>query len=376
MAVVRFSEVEPARVSWLWQGRVPLGAITLLDGDAGMRKSTLSLNLAAAVSAGRVLPGNDDVVAGGVLLLGEEDGLGDTVLPRLAAMGADLGRIHTIRGENVTFGDDLKRIEEVIRETSSVLVIVDPLSQFLGVGNQEQRVRKVLTRVRLMAEKHGVALLAIRHLAKQRLAAQLAGIGSVAIGAVARSGLLLAPDPSDGGAVILAQYKCNLAPMAPSLALRFEGVRLTSAEECNVAPSDLVRPSVYDERSALGEAMSFLRATLSEGGVPSARLIKLAAKAGVRYRTLRKAKDALGVEARKSHGAFDAAWFWHMRGDDRRPPDAPFEDAPRSERHLRDLLGGFRRAPRRCPSLGETPSGPPLFAGRRLARSGGHAGGR
>ena len=131
------------------------------------------------------------------MLLGKEDGLGDTVLPRLAAMGADLGRIHTIRGENVTFGDDLKRIEEVIRETSSVLVIVDPLSQFLGVGNQEQRVRKVLTRVRLMAENHGVALLAIRHLAKQRLAAQLAGIGW-SPSAPWRARGSLAPDPSDG----------------------------------------------------------------------------------------------------------------------------------------------------------------------------------
>jgi hypothetical protein len=338
MALVRLSEVEPGRVSWLWEGRIPLGAITLLDGDGGVRKSTLTLNIAAAVSSGRVLPGNAGPITGGVLLLGEEDGLGDTVLPRLSAMGADLTLIHTFSGESLTLADDLPRIEKVIQETHSVLMIVDPVSHFIGVGNQERRVRTVLTRVGSMLKQHGVALLGIRHLTKERLAAQVAGFGSVAIGAVARSGLLLAPDPSDSEAVVLAHYKCNLAPLAPSLQLRFEGVCLASAEETNLLANDLVRPTVYNEHSALGEAMSFLRATLSDGGVRTARVFKLAASAGVKYRTLRKAKDALGVESKKSDAAFDAPWFWRLPGDERLAPDVTIEVAPPEEGHLLDLI--------------------------------------
>jgi hypothetical protein len=217
-----------------------------------------------------------------------------------------------------------------------VLVIVDPLSQFLGAGSQEPRVRRVLTGVKRMAERRGVALVAIRHLAKERFAAQLAGLGSVAIGAVARSGLLLAPDPADTGEVILAQYKNNLAPQAKSLRLHFDGVRLISADECTLLPSDLVRPTTYNEHSALGEAMSFLQATLSEGSVRVARVGKLAANAGVKHRTLRKAKDALGVQARKSEGAFDGPWYWRLPGDERIAPDP--EDAPRTEGHLLQFL--------------------------------------
>src|SRR4051794_26995265 len=92
--LIALAAVPPAQVEWLWQDRIPLGAITLLDGDPGTRKSTLSLNIAACVSTGRALPGSSmPPISGGVLLLGEEDGLGDTVRPRLERMGADLRRV-------------------------------------------------------------------------------------------------------------------------------------------------------------------------------------------------------------------------------------------------------------------------------------------
>jgi stage V sporulation protein K len=253
-------------------------------------------------------------------------------------MDADLARIHTFSGESITLAENLPRLEQVIRDTKTVLLIIDPLSNFIGVGNHERGVRKVLTGLRRVAEEHGVAVLAIRHLAKARFAAQLAGLGSVAIGAVARSGLLLAPDPADGAQVVLAQYKCNLAPLAPSLRLEFEGVRLSGVEECNLPASDLVRPTAYDEHSALGEAMSFLRATLAEGAVRTVLLKRLANDAGIKYRTLRKAKDALGAEAVKSNAAFDAPWLWRLPGDDRLAPDVTREDAPRVEGPLLDLL--------------------------------------
>ena len=97
---ISMMDVEPMNTEWLWKQRVPYGAITILDGDPNIGKSTISNDLAARVSTGRQMPGGKLVgkrktrnSKGNVLLLSAEDDPHRTIRPRLEAAGADLRRI-------------------------------------------------------------------------------------------------------------------------------------------------------------------------------------------------------------------------------------------------------------------------------------------
>lgn len=331
----RMSDVTPRPTEWLWRERIPLGDITLLDGDGGSRKSTFALNVVTMLTTGRPLPGHESGVTASVLLLGQEDDYERTVRPRLESMGADVTRVYF--AEQISLAHDLKSIEQVLEEQMIRLIVVDPLSDFLDAAtSREQSVRRVLLPVRKMIERQSAAMLAIRHMAKSRGPAQHAGLGSVGIGAVARSGLVMARNPSGNGEIILAQYKSNLAVIAPSLRMRFEGLRAEFLGESPLAPDDVIRPS-YDEHSALGEAVAFLRDALSQGPVLREHIRKLATRAGVAPRTLRKAKDVLSVQAKHSD-TYQGPWYWHMPGDDQIPTEpeqvAPAKGAHRPEGHL------------------------------------------
>src|SRR5215472_3270471 len=131
------SEVEPTPVTWLWKGRIPLGKITMLDGDPGLGKSLVTLDLAARVSTGREMPDGSRGLRGGVVLATGEDGLADTVRPRLDAAGADVSRIVDISFTNsdktqLLRVSDVSKIEEAIRRVEAVLVVIDPIPAFLS----------------------------------------------------------------------------------------------------------------------------------------------------------------------------------------------------------------------------------------------------
>lgn len=365
MPLIRMSDVASEPVDWLWKNRIPRGSITLLDGDPGIGKSTLVRYIASAISAGRTLPGNDQVVTGDVLLLGEEDGLGETVRPRLVAMNADISRIHALQGEVLTLAHNLARLEEVIVECGAVLVVIDPLSSFLGVSSErEQAVRHALMPVAKLAERLNVAVLAIRHLTKSRSAALHAGLGSVAIGAVARSALLLGRDPMEAGVAVLAHFKNSFGPPSPSLRLRLEGERVGLDGVSSLNANDLVK----SHGRALHDAILFLQDALSMGAVRSDRIAKLASGANVTRATLREAKDVLAVESVKT-GGFPSTWHWRLPDDERFAPEGvvdatsgPFlgEGAarigPMFEEHLRGTS-----------PTGDDPSAPPAPSPRPTA---------
>lgn len=94
LRTVRLSEVEPARTEWLWRNRIPFGKVVTLDGMPGLGKSTVTLEIAARASMGQPMPGEFEAAEPmGVVLLSAEDGIRDTILPRVKAAGGDLSRI-------------------------------------------------------------------------------------------------------------------------------------------------------------------------------------------------------------------------------------------------------------------------------------------
>lgn len=240
LSSVRLSQVEEERLYWLWRGRIPLGAITLLDGDPGLGKSLLTLDLAARVSTGREMPDGTPGVEGEgpqrVLLFSAEDDPARTILPRLRAAGADLDLVELGQGawtqrtgkkslehRNFLLPRDVEVLQWKLEEDSNpLLVIIDPLMAFLeGRVNswRDQDVRAALAPLAKIAQKSWAAIVIVRHLNKAAGASAIyRGGGSIGIIGAARSGLLVAKSPDDPEHErVLASVKSNLGPPMPSM---------------------------------------------------------------------------------------------------------------------------------------------------------------
>jgi len=197
--IVRLSDVTPEKVEFLSYPYIPLGKLTLLDGDPGVGKSTLSLAIAAGVTLGKGVPGMVKADPGNVLVLSCEDGLSDTIRPRLDASGADVQKVFALRGVMTLDEEGLEALTHHLTEIRPRLVIIDPLVGYLGgkvdmhKGNE---VRQVTAGLAELAEEFHCSFLAIRHLTKGgRDKAIYRGIGSIDFTAAARSVLLAGTDP-------------------------------------------------------------------------------------------------------------------------------------------------------------------------------------
>jgi hypothetical protein len=331
--LMRMADVAPEAIEWLWPGFLPLGKVVMLDGDPGLGKSTVTLDIAARLSRGTSMPDGSTTPAAGTVLLSAEDGLADTVRPRLLAAGADLERVVALTGVRDGEGHprppylpgDLDAVREAIRDVAARLVVIDPIMAYLDGridSRQDQDVRGALRLVSELAEQERVACLVVRHLRKTAAGgnALYRGSGSIAFLGAARVGLLAARDPSNDRACVVAQTKNNLAALAPTLGyeiipegassrIRWRGVVEVSAAEV-VAASE----QAAEERGPREDAEEFLRGVLADGPVSSKDVFDAARAAGVADKTLRRAKTALGVRAHKLGGNFggNPAWYWEL----------------------------------------------------------------
>lgn len=343
--IILLSDVKPERVRWLWPGYIPMGKLTVLDGDPGNGKSTLLCDLAARVSTGCNMP--DDSVSdlddpAGVVLLSAEDGPADTIRPRLDAAAADVTRIALLecavsgereRGITLT---DLSLIEAAIELVDARLVVIDPLMSFLESQTnsyRDQDMRAALAPLARLADRTGAAIVAIRHFTKGQTANVLyRGGGTIGIIGAARVGLVVAPDPDepDSPRRVLAVAKSNLAMKPPAIAYRlteavngvasvvWEGATHHTAAMLASAPPD------DEERNAQTDAASVLREILTDGPRPADDVKAEAKRAGVSERTLWRAKGKLGVRSFKDGFGEGAVWKWEL------PPDATDEGRDRS----------------------------------------------
>jgi hypothetical protein len=316
--------LSPKDVSWLWPTRIAAGRLTLIDGDPGTGKSLVALDVAARLTAARPLPDGATVPEPlSVLLLpGGEDGLEDTILPRLAAAGADLNRVHCWDDdEPPTFPAACGELERMIRATQARLVLFDPFFAFLGrdTGSlNDLMIRRALAPLARIAEATAAAFLLIRHLGKGSVgkAARLRGLGSLAILGAMRTAFLLANDPSDAARRVLACTKNNLAAGSPSLALRITATATGTARLDWLGPVALTADALVQARAGRGEAIPFavrfLEEQLDSGWVPRASILQHAAAAGITFRTLERAKAELGVlsQQRREHGR--NVWYWRL----------------------------------------------------------------
>lgn len=322
------SEVEPETVEWLWSGRIPLGKLTVVDGDPGLGKSAMTLDIAARVSAGMKLPDGERCEPAGVILMSAEDGLADTIRPRLDAAGADTKRILALTAkldpkgteQIVSIPEDLPLIEHEIERIGARLVVVDPLMAFLSGdtnSHRDQDVRRALAPLAVLAQRTGTAILIVRHLNKTSGSNTLyRGGGSIGIIGAARSGLVVAEDPEDPERRILAHNKQNLCKPAVSLVFAVEAApnngaaRIAWHGQSELNASQILRaPADEEEKSALSEAKEFLVDELEDGPMAAKQVKKNACEADIAERTLKRAKADLRVKSTKEG---DGSWVWSL----------------------------------------------------------------
>ena len=255
--------------------------------------------------------------AAGVVIISAEDGVADTIKPRVIAAGGDPSRIlffDTVPdgqgGERLlSLPKDVPIIERAVRQVEARLVIIDPLMAFMNPRldpYKDRDVRQALTPVKIMAEDTGAAVVIIHHPTKatDKKAIHIGG-GSIGISGVARSGFLVAEHPEDESRRVLAPFKANLAKLASSLEFELTeadngAVKVEWGEETTLRANALLAAlAASKKRSALDEAKEFVLETLKDHALLSTQLEEEALSAGISKSTLRRAKEALGVDHKK-----------------------------------------------------------------------------
>lgn len=330
------SDVEPENLQWIWPGWLPKGKLVTLDGDPGLGKSTLALDIGATVTtAGSWPDGTRCEHPGDVLLLSAEDGLADTTRPRCDAAGADVSRVHAIEGKSYLDPETGKRylspltlanvtdIGDAMSRVRARLLIVDVLMAFMPSGtdsHKDQDIRRVLSALAAAADANECTVLLLRHLNKAKGGDPLyRGGGSIGIVGAARSGLLVAADPDDPTRRVLASVKSNLGVKPNSLVYRLvdspdHGVAHIEWEGASNHDAHGLLSSSQDDdpdaKSARRDVDEWLGKLLADGPVESNTVYGAADSAGFSKDKAKRAKSRMRVEAYKDTG--DGPWFWRL----------------------------------------------------------------
>jgi hypothetical protein len=324
--LVRLADVEPEAVEWQWRNRIARGKLTLFVGDVGAGKTYVTTDIIARVSRGRAWPDADGAAAelpGHCLWMTSEDGIADTLRPRIDQQDGDPARVDVLRAVKLDTGGeaafnlerDLLALDRAVATHDTRVVVLDPLSAYLGKKDsyKDAEIRGLLTPLADLAERHRVAVLGLLHLTKAQQRRILHRVqASIAFVAQARTVLAVGEEP-DSGRRLVAPLKNNLGPLPPVLAfhigdkgLRWEPGTVEGTAEALLAGDETPTRS---ERQELDRAMLFLKDELCDGPVRSTEIRKDAKANAVAERTLWRAKAVLGVVA---HRQGQGPWYWML----------------------------------------------------------------
>lgn len=314
--MICMNDVEQTEVDWLWYPYIPFGKLTIVQGNPGEGKTFFAMQLAAACTNQKFLPDMEPFEPFNMIFQTAEDGLGDTVKPRLVSSGADLNRVLVIDDtENpLTLADD--RIERAIRENNAKLMVIDPLQAFLGANvdmNRANEVRPVFRKLADIAQSTGCAIVMIGHLNKASgTQSTYRGLGSIDIAAVVRSILFVGKVKDDPTTRVIVHEKSSLAPPGQALAFSLgdqKGFRWIGAYD--ITAEDLLAGGEGTKAELKQEqAMKLIYEFLSDGKkVSIAEINKEAVERGISERTVRLARNSMKDKLESERQGKDW-WIW------------------------------------------------------------------
>ncbi|WP_296002238.1 AAA family ATPase [Rugamonas sp.] len=331
------SQIVPMPITWLWDGWLPAGKLTILAGAAGTGKTTLALGLAAALtSQGNWPDGKRCGKSGNILIWSSEDNADDTLVPRLLASGADMARCHFIDGitldnERIPFdpAHDIHELYKAVEKIGGVsLLIIDPIvSAVSGDMHRANDVRRALQAVVDFAETHNCAVIGITHFAKGGAGKAPADrvIGSQAFGALARM-VLVAAKEEGGSRRVLARAKSNIAPDDGGIAYAIElspiinGIEATHAVwegtiegTAREILGNVEHDDSCEESGAAGLENLLIDLLSDHGGRMPAKMVKAeVSDAGYSWTAANRAKSKIGIESSKELGTKTGGWYWYL----------------------------------------------------------------
>ena len=321
LKLINMETVEVEQVEWLLYPFIPYGKVTIIQGDPGEGKTTMVLQIIAKLTKGeKVLPdssgdGNkipeQEIESVNVIYQTAEDGLGDTIKPRLIEAGADCSKVLVIDdGEQpLTMMDN--RLEEAIIQTQARLIVLDPIQGFLGSEvdmHRANEIRPLMKRVSVLAEKYHCAIIMIGHMNKNSNGkSSYRGLGSIDFQAAARSVLVVGRIKNEPEVRVVCHVKSSLAPEGKSIAFRLDKDNgFEWIGEYDIGADDLLNGGSRGQK--IKEAKEFLLEILAEGAVEQNVVIQEAEKRGIKGKTLWNAKKALEVRSIKPGGH----WSWEL----------------------------------------------------------------
>ena len=314
----RYSEVRTSEIEWLWYPLIPKGKITLIQGDPGEGKSLMVLDLIATLSTGRPLPGRQYADSPmNIIYQCSEDGIEDTIKPRLITAEADCTRIAFVIEENdiLTMTDD--RLRTTIAEFNASLVVIDPIQSYMGDSDMSRAgvVRKITARLEQWAAMYGCSFVLMGHLTKNESSKTLyRGIGSIDFMASARSVIQVDHLAENQEIRRLKQIKTNLTRKSGELfyTITDEG-KIEWLDSSLYAGSPVLQdePSVERRPTKQETTVDFLRFMLTCGPTPASDLIDFFRVRGISQRTVETAKKDAGIRSYRK----DGQWFWELPGN-------------------------------------------------------------
>lgn len=341
VTLIQSSSIEPENTNWLWDGWLAAGKIHVLGGAPGAGKTTIAIDLAATLTKGGLWPDGTLASAGNVVIWSGEDDPRDTLVPRLVAAGAERARVFFVgdvfeAGKARAF-DPAKDIEPLGAAIASAggasLLIVDPLvSAIAGDSHKNAEVRRALQPLADLAAKAGAAVLGITHFSKGTAGREPTEriTGSLAFGALARVVMVAAKRPEavndEAPSRVFMRAKANNGPDSGGFEYVLRQQELEAYPGVQASRIDWGAPIEGTAREILGEAEAppegdcstvtaasvFLRALLADGPMSAAEVKANAEGAGVSWASVRRAKDALGVDVRRCGYGTGGAWQWSL----------------------------------------------------------------
>jgi len=313
-----YSEITATKVDWLWYPYIPFGKITILQGDPGDGKSTLMMDIISRVTTGRELPGAEAIEPIKVIYQCNEDGLSDTIRPRLERAHGNCNMVGFIEEETNSVHLDDEEIRNAITYMGAGLLVVDPFQAYLGEADMTNAVsiRRIFRRLGIWASTYRCAVVLIGHLNKKSGSKELyRGLGSIDLIALARSVLQIERDDADPEIRIIRHIKSSLAPHGEdkSFTISNNGEVVWLSEELeektHINPiTESISKMTEKERCKMESAAEYLSERLQNGLIESKIIIEELEKTGFHKKTIKTTKKLLGIESIRKN----QKWYWSL----------------------------------------------------------------